>query len=209
MFLRDHPAIRPGLDYLVAKDPHFKKILKPADIESIPHTRRPCSYEAFAHTVVGQQLSTKAAATIWARLDAELGGVTPQSVNAAPDETLRAAGLSGQKVTYLRGLSAAVMDQSFVPENLDKLDDAQVIARITALKGFGRWSAEMVLIFALARPDVFSGGDLGLREGLRQVLKLEARPTEKQAVIQAQKWAPHRTAASLLLWRVKARLRLP
>jgi DNA-3-methyladenine glycosylase II len=120
-----------------------------------------------------------------------------------PHEALRAAGLSGQKVTYLQTLSNAVMDGSFKPETLHTLTDDDVIKTITALKGFGRWSAEMVLMFTLARPDVFSGGDLGLREGLKKVMKLDARPTEKQAINLAARWAPHRTAASLLLWSVQ------
>lgn len=200
MFLRDHRAIRPSLEHLVANDRYFKKYFSLQSIEDIAHRHRPCSYEAFARTIVGQQLSTKAAATIWGRVQLLADPFEPQSILALKDEALRGAGLSGQKVVYLRALSEAVADKSFEPESLKKMSDADVIEAITALKGFGRWSAEMVLMFALVRPDVFSGGDLGLREGLKRVLKLKERPSEKEAVALAERWAGHRTAASLLLW---------
>lgn len=199
-WLRKHPAIRPSLEMLVGTDRHFKKIFKSSDIELIEHRHRPCSYEAFARTIVGQQLSTKAAATIWGRVQLLADPFEPKKVLKLQDSVLRAAGLSGQKVVYLRGLSEAVLSKAFEPEKLEKLSDAEVIEAITALKGFGRWSAEMVLMFALVRPDVFSGGDLGLREGLKRVLKLPERPTEKESVVLAARWAGHRTAASLLLW---------
>jgi DNA-3-methyladenine glycosylase II len=196
MLLKDHPNIRPSLEHLVSYDPNFKN----CDIEAIPHTTRICSYEAFARTLVGQQLSLKAASTIWGRVEHLAHPFTPQNILKLSNETLRAAGLSGQKIIYLQTLSNAVMDGSFKPETLHTLTDDDVIKTITALKGFGRWSAEMVLMFTLARPDVFSGGDLGLREGLKKVLKLDVRPTEKEAIKLAARWAPHRTAASLLLW---------
>jgi len=199
-FLRDHADIRPSLEHLVTHDKHFKKIFTMDDVDAIPHSHRTISYESFARTIVGQQLSVKAAATIWGRVEALAKPFKPEALAVIDDATLRAAGLSGQKIVYLRGLSQAVIDKSFVPSKLKKLSDAEVIEAITALKGFGRWSAEMVLMFALARPDIFSGGDLGLREGLKRVLKLPERPTEKQSVTLAERWAGHRTAASLLLW---------
>lgn len=200
MLLKDHKDIRPSLEHLLAKDKHFKKFFTPDAIEDIAHTHRAVSYESFARTIVGQQLSVKAAATIWGRVQLLADPFTPQSVLALQEEQLRAAGLSGQKVKYLRGLSEAVANKTFDPAKLKKMPDADVIDAITALHGFGRWSAEMVLMFALARPDVFSGGDLGLREGIKRVLKLEERPTEKESVQLAERWAGHRTAASLLLW---------
>lgn len=199
-WLRKHPAIRPSLDLLVANDRHFKKFFTAEDIEAIEHKHRPCTYEAFARTIVGQQLSTKAAATIWGRVQLLADPFEPKKVLKLQDTVLRAAGLSGQKVVYLRGLSEAVASKTFEPAKLKNMSDADVIETITALKGFGRWSAEMVLMFALVRPDVFSGGDLGLREGLKRVLKLPERPSEKESVVLAERWAGHRTAASLLLW---------
>ena len=200
MLLRKHKVIRPSLDHLVANDRYFKKAFKPADIDLIEHRHRPCSFESFARTIVGQQLSTKAAATIWGRVALLADPFTPELVMKLADTDLRGAGLSGQKVTYLRGLCEALSAGTFNPAKLKKLDDEGVIEAITALKGFGRWSAEMVLMFALTRPDVFSGGDLGLREGMKRVLKLPERPTEKESVKLAERWAGHRTAASLLLW---------
>lgn len=199
-YLRDHKDIRPSLETLLKRDPHFKQYFKKSDIDDIAHTHRTCTFDAFARTIVGQQISTKAAASVWARVQALADPFTPEAVLKLPEPVLRGAGLSGQKVVYLRGLSQAVVEGTFNPKALAKMNDAQVIEAITALKGFGRWSAEMVLMFALVRPDVFSGGDLGLREGIRRVLKLKERPTEKQAVMLAERWAGHRTAASLLLW---------
>jgi DNA-3-methyladenine glycosylase II len=198
--LRDHAAIRPSLEHLVAHDRYFKKHFTVADIEMIAHAQRPVSYESFVRTVVGQQLSVKAAETIWARVQALVNPFTPESVLKLPEPVLRGAGLSGPKVAYLRGLSEAVAGKGFDPKKLHRMSDDEVIAAITALKGFGRWSAEMVLMFALARADVFSGGDLGLREGLKRVLKLAERPSEKESIKLAERWQGHRTAASLLLW---------
>lgn len=199
-WLRDHKLIRPSLEYLVTNDRYFKKFFRPEEIETIHHQHRKCSYESFARTIVGQQVSIKAAATIWGRVQALADPFHPEAILKLKDPVLRKAGLSGNKVAYLRALSEAVHNKSFDPARLKKLSDAEVIEAITALKGFGRWSAEMVLVFALARPDVFSGGDLGLREGIRRVMKLPERPTEKEAIKLAERWAPHRTAASLLLW---------
>ncbi|HEY8962864.1 MAG TPA: DNA-3-methyladenine glycosylase 2 family protein [Alphaproteobacteria bacterium] len=200
MFLKNHKAIRPSLEHLLKNDKHFKKFFTLDEIDAIPHTHRKVSFESFARTIVGQQLSVKAAATIWSRVELLADPFTPEKVLKVSDKDLRAAGLSFQKIKYLRGLSEAVAAKHFDPAKLKKLSDEEVIEAITALHGFGRWSAEMVLMFALARPDVFSGGDLGLREGIRRVLKLEERPTEKESVKLAERWAGHRTAASLLLW---------
>jgi DNA-3-methyladenine glycosylase II len=202
--LRDHKLIGPSLKHLVTKDPHFKKYFKPADLNGIVRDIRKCTFDAFARTIVGQQVSTAAARTIWARLEALADPFTPEAIVKLPDQSLRGAGLSGQKVKYLRGLSEAIIAGTFDPAKLKKMPDTDVIEAITALNGFGRWSAEMMLIFSLARPDVFSGGDLGLREGMKRVLKLEERPTEKEAIKLAERWAGHRTAASLLLWHTQS-----
>lgn len=200
MMLRNHKTLQKSFEHLIDNDPHFKKHFTRADLETLTREHGDVSYASLARTIVGQQISTKAAASVWARVQALCTPFSPQGILALDDATLRSAGLSGNKVVYLRGLSQAVHDKSFVPEALHAMSDAEVIAAVTALKGFGRWSAEMLLIFSLARPDVFSGGDLGLREGVRRVLKMEERPTEKQSILLAERWAPHRTAASLLLW---------
>jgi len=200
MLLKNHKSIRPSLDHLIENDRYFKKFFTPDEIDAIAHTHRACDFNAFARTIVGQQLSVKAAATIWARVQLLADPFTPENVLALEDDKRRGAGLSGQKVKYLRALSQAVLDKTFDPARLKKMTDEDVIGAITALHGFGRWSAEMVLMFALARPDVFSPGDLGLREGIRRVMKLKERPTEKESEKLAARWAGHRTAASLLLW---------
>lgn len=198
--LLKHKDIGPSLDHLIANDKHFKKHVTADDLKLIVRDIRPCTFDAFARTIVGQQVSTAAANTIWARVEALADPFTPEAILKLPEPVLRGAGLSGPKVKYLRGLSQAIVDGDFDPKKLNKMSDEDVIESITALNGFGRWSAEMVLMFSLARPDVFSGGDLGLREGIKLVLKLPERPTEKEAVKLAERWAGHRTAASFLLW---------
>lgn len=198
--LLEHKGIRKSLEHLIVKDRYFREHFTAEDLAEIKHMQRPVSYEAFVRTIIGQQVSVAAADTIWKRVSKLVMPFTPENVEKLPDDVLRAAGLSAQKVTYLRSLSQALIKGTFNFEDLEAMTDEEVIASITALKGFGRWSAEMVLMFALARTDVFSGGDLGLREGIRKILKMEERPTEKESIVLAQRWAGHRTAASLLLW---------
>lgn len=198
--LRDHKVIGPSLKHLVSKDKHFKNYFTAKDLLAIVREISPCTFEAFVRTIVGQQVSTAAANTIWLRVEALADPFTPENVLKLSDAVLRSAGLSGQKVKYIRGLSQAIVDGTFDPKKLAKMSDERVIEAITALNGFGRWSAEMVLIFSLARPDIFSGGDLGLRVGIQRVLKMKERPTEKESIKLAERWAGHRTAASLLLW---------
>ena len=169
-YLRDHKDLRPALEGLLKTDPFFKTYFKKSDLDLIPHAHRACTFEAFARTIVGQQISVKAADSVWKRVEALCDPFSPEGILALDDQALRSAGLSGQKVVYLRGLSQAVADGTFEPAKLKKMNDEEIIETITALKGFGRWSAEMVLIFALARKDVFSGGDLGLRVGLQRCL---------------------------------------
>lgn len=202
MLLKDHAALRPALLKLAKGDPHFKKHITVADIEAIPHTIKPCDFMSFARTIVGQQLSTRAAQTIWGRVHAAITPFEPARVRAVHHDTLRALGLSGRKVEYMHALADAVMEGRFDPAHLHAMPDDEVVAAITALRGFGVWSAHMVLMFALNRADVFAPGDLGLREGLRITLNLDTRPTEGESERLAARWAPHRTAASLLLWQV-------
>lgn len=171
-----------------------------------PWKKVPCTFEHFADTIVSQQLSLKAAATIYGRLEGLLGKVTPEAVLAAVPQDIRACGLSGQKVKYLLGLAEAVVAGEFLPHNLPAMTDEAVYKAVTALAGFGVWSAQMVLIFALARRDVFPSGDLGVLEGMRLLRNLPARPTPAEAQrYAARKWKGRQTAAALLLWELKDR----
>lgn len=170
-----------------------------------PDRRKPLSFANLGRVITGQQLSVKAAATIDARLHALPGGVaTPAAVLAQPETALRGAGLSGQKVRYLRALAEALETGALDLDALPTLDDEAAIERLTAIKGLGRWSAEMVLMFMLDRPDVWPVGDLGVRVGVGRLLGLRNRP--EPAVVQAagERWRPHRSSVAMLCWHLNA-----
>ncbi len=158
--------------------------------------------EAICRIIAGQQVSTAAAQTIWNRvLDAFDGPPSAaQLTEPGTEEILRAAGLSGRKASYMIGVGEAVDSGELRPDELDEASDEEVIETLVALKGLGLWSAEMFLIFDLGRPDVFSGGDLGLRRGVQIAYELEEPPTPEEAVEIARRWSPNRTLASLYLW---------
>jgi DNA-3-methyladenine glycosylase II len=161
-------------------------------------------YAGLVRTIVGQQLSTRAAAAIWQRLLAHFDGrpPTPQEVLAADPEELRAAGgLSRAKTTYLRSLAEHVIDGSLELDRLHELDDEAVIEELVAVKGIGEWSAHMFLMFQLGRPDVLAPGDLGVRKGIQISYGLAELPTPAEVIAMAEAWRPYRTAACLYLWR--------
>jgi DNA-3-methyladenine glycosylase II len=160
------------------------------------------AYGALVRTIVGQQLSTKAARTIYARLVAlfEDNPPTPAELIAAEAVDLRAAGLSRQKIGYLRDLARRVHDGELELDILHELSDEEVAARITAVKGLGQWSADMFLIFHLRRPDVLPVGDLGIRRAVEKAYGLPALPEADHLRTIAEPWRPHRTLASLYLW---------
>jgi DNA-3-methyladenine glycosylase II len=158
-------------------------------------------FEALARSIVYQQLSGTAAGTIHGRLVATLGSVTPEQVVATPDESLRAAGLSRQKVTYLRDLAAHATQQRLDIERLHELGDDQIIETLSAVKGIGRWTAQMFLIFRLGRPDVLPELDLGVRKGARLTYRMRSLPSVTRLSKLGRRWAPYRSYASWYLWR--------
>src|ERR1700752_1757142 len=157
---------------------------------------------ALCGSIVSQQLSTKAAATIFGRFIALFpgGDVTAGGIAAIDDARLRAVGLSGQKVRYLRDLSARILDGRLQPEHLDALDDEQVIERLVAVKGFGRGTAEMFLMFRLHRPDVLPVGDLGIVNAVQRLYRLRKRPDPRKIQTLGEAWKPYRSVASWYLW---------
>ncbi len=157
---------------------------------------------ALCGSIVSQQLSTKAASTIFGRFVALFPSETPtaQRIAALDDTVLRGVGLSGQKVGYLRDLSARILDGRLKPEELDDLDDEVVIERLIAVKGFGRWTAEMFLMFRLHRPDVLPVGDLGIVNAVQRLYKLRKRPEPKKLHTLGEAWKPYRSVASWYLW---------
>jgi DNA-3-methyladenine glycosylase II len=160
------------------------------------------AYGALLRAIVGQQLSTKAARTIYLRVLDLFGGATPspERLLEAKEEDLRACGLSGRKTEYIRDLAAHVLSGELELDRLDRLDDEQVIEEIVAVRGLGRWTAEMFLIFHLERPDVLSGGDLGIRKAIQIEYRLGEMPTPTRVVEIGEPWRPHRSLASLYLW---------
>ena len=152
---------------------------------------------------MGQQLSTKAAASIWGRVTAAFDDETPSPAQLieADGQTLRDAGLSWSKVGFLKDLAERVEDGRLDLDHLGELADEDVIAELTEIKGIGRWTAEMFLIFHLGRPDVVSTGDLGIRRAVQIAYGLDELPGPQDLERIAEPWRPHRTLACLYLWR--------
>ncbi len=160
------------------------------------------AYGALLRAIVGQQLSTKAARTIYLRVLDLFDGRTPapeQLLDATVDD-LRGAGLSGRKVEYIRDLAAHVLSGELDLDRLDQLSDEQAIEEIVAVRGLGQWTAEMFLLFHLERPDVLSGGDLGIRRAIQIEFGLDQMPSPTRAIEIGEPWRPHRSLASLYLW---------
>jgi DNA-3-methyladenine glycosylase II len=164
--------------------------------------RPPDAYGALLRAIVGQQLSTKAARTIYLRVVDLFGGATPspEQLLEAPEEDLRACGLSGRKTEYVRDLAAHVLSGELELDRLEELGDEEAIEEIVAVRGLGRWTAEMFLLFHLQRPDILSGGDLGIRKAIQVEYGLGEMPTPTETVEFGERWRPHRSLASLYLW---------
>ncbi len=161
-------------------------------------------YGALVRSITGQQLSVKAAASIWRRLLERFDGhtPTPEQILADDPEELRAAcGFSRAKVAYLRSLAEHVLSGELALDRLDELGDDEVIRELTAIKGIGEWTAHMFLMFTLHRPDVLPTGDLGVRNAVMRAYELDAPPAPAELTELAEPWRPYRTRASLYLWR--------
>ena len=160
------------------------------------------AYGALLRAIVGQQLSTKAARTIYLRVLEIFDGSTPapEQLLEASEEDLRGAGLSGRKVSYIRDLASHVLSGELELDRLDELSDEEATEEIVAVRGLGRWTAEMFLLFHLKRPDVLSGGDLGIRKAVQIEYGLDEMPAPERVIEIGEPWRPHRSLASLYLW---------
>jgi DNA-3-methyladenine glycosylase II len=193
-------------EQLAASDPVMAKLIERFGELSIDGRRRrrpPVdAYGMLLRSVVGQQLSVKAAATIYGRVLDLFGGATPppEELLEIEPERLREAGLSGRKVEYVRDLAAHVLSGELELDRLESLSDEEVIEEITAIRGFGLWSAQMFLIFFLERPDVLPTGDLGIRNAIKAAYGLDAVPPPTELERIAEPWRPHRSLASIYLW---------
>jgi DNA-3-methyladenine glycosylase II len=159
-------------------------------------------YGVLVRSITGQQLSTKAAATIYGRLTELYGGrtPTPREILATDPQQLRAVGLSNAKAAYLRDLAEHIVDGELPVDELTELPDAEVAKLLMAVKGLGRWTVDMFLMFHLGRPDILPVGDLGIRKAVQTHYGLKELPKAAEIEQIAEAWRPHRTLASLYLW---------
>jgi DNA-3-methyladenine glycosylase II len=187
---------------LMRRDPILGAAIKRIGPCLMADRQRKDHLTALVGSIVSQQLSTKAAATIFGRFVALFpeGGMTPSAIAAMDDASLRGVGLSGQKIGYLRDLSARMLDGRLVLDDIEERSDEEVIATLTAVKGFGRWTAEMFLMFRLHRPDVLPVGDLGIVNAVQRMYKLRKRPDAKKLSKLGDAWKPYRSVASWYLW---------
>jgi DNA-3-methyladenine glycosylase II len=174
----------------------------PLDHEARQRGRPTDPYGALLRSIVGQQLSTKAARSIYTRLTEQFGGraPTPQQLLDADPEVVRSAGLSRPKVSYLRSLAEHVVSGELELDRQQELSDEAVAREVTAVKGLGQWTADMFLIFHLGRPDVLPVGDLGVRRAVQRAYGLEEMPDAETLERLGERWRPYRSLASLYLW---------
>jgi DNA-3-methyladenine glycosylase II len=204
---RPSPSSKRGLTHLKRADPVLAELIEQIGPNGLGDARdgRPSDhYGALIRAIVGQQLSTKAARSIFGRLTERFDGRTPtpaEVLEDEPEELRAAAGLSRAKVSFLRSLAEHVLSGELELERLDELPDEQVIAELVAVKGLGMWTAHMFLMFHLERPDVLPVGDLGIRKAIGRAYALEELPGASEMEQIAEPWRPHRTLACRYLWR--------
>jgi DNA-3-methyladenine glycosylase II len=190
--------MRAWLDRLVARDPDLARIEVAAG--PLPWRARPAGFSGLLQAIVAQQISNPAAAAIWRRLAALPAVTEPAGLLALTDEALRGAGLSRPKVLHARALAAAFLEGRLDTATLAAMDDEAAVATIVSVRGLGRWTAEIYLLFALGRPDVFPAGDLALAAAAAEVKRLPARPAPVALRSLAEQWQPWRGLAARLLW---------
>ena len=196
--VRTTGSIQAHVEALARREPAFAKVVKEHGVPEPRSSERGAT--TLLRTIVGQQVSVAAARAMWAKLEAAFGSPPDlERLLKASDEQLRAAGMSRQKSGYIRSLAQLVtsgeLDLAHLPE-----DDEEAIALLTRIKGIGRWSAEIYLLFAEGRPDVFPAGDLAVMVEIGRLLGLDGKPSEKQLRELAEQWRPYRGAAAVLAW---------
>jgi DNA-3-methyladenine glycosylase II len=188
--------------HLMRRDPVLAAVIRKHRHRTLLERTKLDPFPALVRTITAQQISTKAAATIHGRLVALMpGGVHPEALIALTDDQLRQAGLSRQKTAYLRDLAAKVHSGELPVTTLHELEDEEVIDAIVKVKGLGRWSAEMFLMFRLLRPDVLPVDDLGIVNAIHRLYKLRKRPKADRIRKIGETWRPYRTVACWYLWR--------
>lgn len=189
---------------LMRRDPRLAAVIKRVGRCRLADSRTHDPFASLVRVIMNQQLSGKAAETILGRVVAlatPLGGLTPSAIRSLDATALRGAGVSRPKITYLYDLADHVADGRLDLHALDGHPDEEVIARITAVKGLGRWSAEMFLMFRLNRPDILPVGDLGIVKGMQRLFGMKRRPSARTMTRLAEPWRPYRSVASWYVWR--------
>jgi 3-methyladenine DNA glycosylase/8-oxoguanine DNA glycosylase len=195
-----------AIDHLRVKDPRLARLIDRAGPFRLELKTTPSIFEALAEAIVYQQLSGKAAATIYGRVCALFprtpGAPTPRNILRASDDKLRSAGLSRPKMLALRDLARRA-DAGELPSlaEVHRMDDQEVIERLTQVRGIGRWTVEMLLIFRLGRPDILPADDYGIRKGFAVTFRKRELPTRDELEKRGTRWQPYRTVASWYLWR--------
>lgn len=174
------------------------------DVITLPEWRKNDNYFVdLAESIISQQLSIKAADTIWKRFimlfPKEI--VDPTFVLDIPDQKIRDVGISWQKISYIKDLAKKTVENEVIFDQFEAMTENEIVTELIKVRGIGRWTAEMFLMFSMGRVDIFSYGDLGLRRAMQQLYKLKKEPTEKRAALIANKWKPYRTIACRYLWR--------
>lgn len=190
---------------LMRRDPRLAPLMKRVGRCLLPDARTRAPFAALVRAILAQQLSGKAAATIHGRVVVLVGGLdrlTPANLLAADPADLRAAGVSRPKISYLRDLAERVGDGRLDLHAMEQQADEDVVTAITAVRGLGRWSAEMFLMFRLNRPDVFPVADLGIVKGMQTLLGMKRRPKPWTMLRAAEAWRPYRSVAAWYLWRI-------
>ena len=196
--VRTATSIKSAVQALAEREPAFARVIEQHGVPE-PRSSEPGAH-TLLRTIVGQQVSVAAARSMWAKLEAAFGSPPDlRRLLAASDEELRAAGMSRQKSSYIRSLAELVISGELELETLPK-DDEEAIAVLTKIKGIGRWSAEIYLLFAEGRPDVFPAGDLAVLIELGRLMGLPEKPAEKALRELAEPWRPYRGAAAVLAW---------
>jgi len=196
--VRTTKSIQDHVEALASREPAFAGVIEKHGVPEPRSSKQ--GAETLLRTIVGQQVSVAAARSMWSKLEAAFGSPPDlQLLLAASDEELRAAGMSRQKSGYIRSLAELVISGELELDHLPE-DDEEAIALLTKIKGIGRWSAEIYLLFAEGRADVFPAGDLAVMVELGRLMGLKDRPTEKQLRELAEPWRPYRGAAAVLAW---------
>jgi DNA-3-methyladenine glycosylase II len=202
------PALPPLIETEADLDAHLKALVKvhPAFramhkiAGTVPLRRTEPGFRGLVWIITGQQISAAAGRAIFARAEAALDALTPECVLGTDDTVMKSAGLSAPKIRTLRAVSEAITSGMLDIETMPALEASDAIARLCAVKGIGKWTAEVYLLFALGHPDVFPAGDLALKEGIRHGFDLPERPGEKDLAVHSEEWRPLRSAAARLTW---------